>query len=185
MTTVADLIARAKPRETTVSLCLRGDLVAEFEALDAELTNLTITAGWKTDEPMAEAGALADRLETLRAEMAEDTVVVRFQALKRIEWEALVDAHPGRTPDEAFNFSTFPLALIAASAVDPAMTEQEASDLLDVLNEGQRVALFDAAYTVNQEATAVPFSASASAVSRWREQKSKQPEPGESPEASS
>ena len=184
--TIADILATAKPRETTVRLCLRGDLAAEFEALDAELTDKTVTGTWAADEPRVEAEALAARIDALRAEMEVDTVVFRFRSLPRLQWEALIDAHPGRAGrEEPFNLSTFPLALIAACAVDPAMTDAEASDLLDVLNEGQRDALFGACYTVNQEAVAVPFSVSASAVSRWREQNSKPLEPGVSPEASS
>jgi hypothetical protein len=184
--TIADILATAKPRETTVRLCLRGDLVAEFEALDAELTDKTVSGTWRTSDPQSEAADLADRIEALRAEMDVDTVVFRFRSLPRLQWEALVDAHPGRDGrDEPFNFTTFPLALIAACAFDPAMTDAEATDLLDILNEGQRIKLFDACYTVNQESTAVPFSVSASAVSRWREQNSKPLEPGVSPEASS
>lgn len=184
--TMAEILASAKRRETSVRLCLRGDLVAEFEALDAELTDLTVTGQWKTDEPRAEAEALAARIDALRAEMEQDTIVFRFRSLPRLEWEALVEAHPGRdAKDEPFNWSTFPLALIAACAFDPEMNATEASDLLDLLNEGQRIKLFDACYTVNQESTAIPFSVSASAVSRWREQNSKPLEPGVSPEASS
>jgi hypothetical protein len=64
------------------------------------------------------------------------------------------------------------------------MTVAEVEELFDLLNEGQRDEMFGAAFNVNQEATSVPFSAGVSVVNRWRERRSKQPEPGASPEAS-
>ena len=156
-----------------------------YEQLDADLTRRTVTEQWDTDQPADEAAALAAEIDAIRAEMEQDTITVRFRALKRLEWEALVEAHKKRHDDEPFNWSTFPPALIAACVIDPEMSPTEVDELLDVINEAQREQLFDAAYTVNQESTAVPFSVGASAVSRWRAQNSKPLEPGVSPEASS
>lgn len=184
-TDIRTILDSARRREAVVRLCLRGDLIPVYEQLDADLTRRTVTEQWDTDQPADEAAALAAEIEAVRAEMEQDSITVRFRALKRLEWEALVEAHKKRHDDEPFNWSTFPPALIAACVVDPTMTPAEVDELLDVINESQREDLFNAAYTVNQESTAVPFSVSASAVSRWRERNSKQPEPGASPEASS
>jgi hypothetical protein len=185
MTTAKDVLSKAKRRESTLRLYLDGPAEAEFRTLDAELTRRTTAEDWETDDPFTEAADLADRITAAAATMEESAVLFRFRSLGRLEWEALLDAHPGRSETERFNFTTFPVALVAASLADPEMTVAEVEELFDLLNEGQRDEMFGAAFNVNQEATSVPFSAGVSVVNRWRERRSKQPEPGESPEASS
>lgn len=179
------LIASARRRESTYRLCLRGDLLAEHERLEREL------------EAATQGGASAATLSTIAADLAADvtrvegeiaasTVTLTFRALPRREWELLLDSHPARADrTEAFNVSTLPVALVAASLADPTMTAGEVEELFDVLNEGQRDGIFAAAWSVNTEATAVPFSERASVVTRWREQSLRPRDLGESPAASS
>lgn len=185
MTTAKDVLSKAKRKESTLRLYLDGPAEAEFHTLDAELTRRTTAEDWQTDDPFTEAGELADRITAAATRMEESAVLFRFRSLGRLEWDALLDAHPGRTDAERFNMATFPVALTAASLADPEMTEAEVEELFDLLNEGQRDEMFGAAFTVNQESTSVPFSAGVSVVNRWRERRSRLQEPGESPEASS
>lgn len=189
MTTAKDILKNARRRETTYRLCLRGDLLAEHEALEAELARITGEGGW-TASSLADTSPvvdLAQQIEALQAEMREQTVTLRFRALRRVDWEALVAAHPPREDkDEAFNVETFAAPLVRACLVDPELTASEFDDLWDdALNHEQRDEVFGAAWAANTEATSVPFSERASVVTRWREQNSKLPEPGASPEASS
>jgi hypothetical protein len=181
MTDAKALIRGARLREATYRVCLRGDLVGEHAALDAELTALTAV-------PLTDPDAVTDlaaRIQALEAEMADATLTLRFRALKRHEWADLIDAHPGRKPDERFDFSTFVPALLAACLVDPVLDGDDIDALLDAVNEAQRDEMFGVAWAVNNEDASVPFSVRASVVTRARERSSKQPEPGESPEASS
>ncbi len=182
------ILKNARRRETTYRLCLRGDLIAEHEALEAELARLTSQGGWTASSlsdvsPVVE---LAAKIEALQAELREQTVTLRFRALRRVDWEALVAAHPGKTEDEKFDVESFAAPLVAACLVDPELSPAEFDDLWDdALNHEQRDEVFGAAWAANTEATAVPFSERASVVTRWREQNSRLPEPGASPEASS
>jgi hypothetical protein len=185
MTTALDVLAKAKRREATLRLYLDGPAEAEFRTLDAELTRRTTAEDWQTDDPFTEAAALADRITAAAAAMEESAQLFTFRALGRLAWEALIEANLGRSETERFNPTTFPVALVAASLADPEMTVEDVEALFDLLNEGQRDEMFAVAYNVNAEATSVPFSAGVSVVNRWRERKSKQPEPGASPEASS
>lgn len=181
MTDPKALIRNARPREGTYKVCLRGDLVSEWRALEAELEA-------RTQVPIADPdaiGALAERIQALEAEMAEATLVLRFRALPAHAWADLIDAHPGRKPDERFDFSTFVPALIGACLAEPDLDGDDIAALLDALNEAQRDELFAAAWDVNQEATSTPFSVRASVVTRARASSSKRREPGESPAASS
>ncbi len=182
MTTARDLIDSARRRERVLALPLRGDLIADHELADAELERLT-KAPTKDEAAIL---AATDLVADLEAQIAASTATLRFRALPRGGFQTLVAAHPARTDrEETWNWDTFVPALIAASLVDPEMTEAEVVEFLDVIAEGQRDELFDAAYEVNQAGTRIPFSERASAVIRWREQKSAQPASGESPPASS
>ena len=182
------LIAGARRRESTLPLCLAGDLAAEHEELEAELEAVMRPGAW-TAGSLADTNptiALSERIVAVEAQMAEHTTTLRFRALKRSDWEALIAAHPGREgKEERWNWSTFAPAIVSACLVDPVMTVAEVDELFDVVNEGQRDALFGAAFQVNQEATTVPFSERASVVTRWRAQNSTSLATGESLEASS
>jgi hypothetical protein len=59
------MMAEARLPERTVDLCLRGDLIAEFQALDAEFNELAIAAltlnRGKVDIPFSPAASMMKR----------------------------------------------------------------------------------------------------------------------------
>lgn len=175
MVDVDALLAQARRPEKTVSLCLRGDLQAEFERLDVEHAKAVSSA---TDS-LAGNGALAiaQEMEALRDQMAESTLTVTLRALPRAEYSALVLAHPERRDeagdpfpvdrDNGFNVETFYPALIRACVVDPELTETQWSTLLDeTLSDRQFDELAYAAVGVNRGPVSVPFSPAASRTLR-------------------
>jgi hypothetical protein len=165
--TAREILNSAKRAEKTVRLCLRGDLVAEFEALEERLADLTMGVGWGNgDDATADVAA---RLVEIRAEMLEDTVTFTFRALKRLAWDELNAKHTGE--NNLLNIDAFLPELVAASLVDPVMTAADLDELYDVINDGQRTALGNAAWSANTEDVAVPFSERASVVMRSREPK--------------
>ncbi|GAA2484575.1 hypothetical protein GCM10010406_21050 [Streptomyces thermolineatus] len=164
MPDITDVLKRLKPREKLVTLYLAGDEVAEVERLEAELARLN--DGW---QPTSLGSAnpkekLAKQIAAARERIAKSAVDFRLRALGDKAWSDLVAAHPSDKRDEAWDPTTFPAALIAACCVDPAMTVEQVHQLFDGLNFGQREALTSGALEVNGDATAVPFSISASAI---------------------
>jgi hypothetical protein len=73
-------------------------------------------------------------------------------------------AHPSDNAQEVFDNVTFPRALVAASCVQPKMTEDQVIDLFEIINEGEIKKLFDAAWDVHNSSDVVPFSLAASAL---------------------
>lgn len=189
MPTAKDILKNARRRQSTYRLCLRGDLLAEHEALEAELERLAkdtgLTAPSLADEsPVA---VVAAKIRALQDEMLEQTVTLRFEALRRRDWDALLERHPKADGEEGtYDVAGLAPELVAACLIDPELTPAEFDDLWDdTLNASQRDEVFGAAWAANTEASNVPFSERASVVTRWREQNSRLPEPGASPEASS
>lgn len=186
-TDLADVLAQAKRPESVVSLCLRGDLLARHAQLEADLASVLLADLTDQDALAAKVGPIADEIRDVEEQIAASRVEFRLRAIGRLAWEALVEAHPPREgTEDSWDAPTFLPALLVASLVTPTgVTDETVGALYDVLNEGDRQRLEDAALLVNQEGTSVPFSGRASAARRWREQRSKPPAPGASPARSS
>jgi hypothetical protein len=161
------LLAKARPPERTVHLCLREDLRAEWDQLQVELSranqaDITSLGGG------GEARQVSERIRAVEAEMDAAKAPFRFRALDPDAWKALTDAHPPREEqgERQFNADTFPPALIAACCVDPVMTPAQVGELFRMLSHGQRGELFDCAWETNVGRADVPFSVLASALTR-------------------
>lgn len=163
MPDITEILKRARPRERSVTLCLAGDEAAEVERLERQLAELSDT--WQPDSLGAKdpSEALAKRIKAARDRMRKSEAEFRFRALGEKTWSDLLAAHPGGK-GQSFDPDTFPKALISAAAIEPAMTPDQVTELFEVLNEGQRQDLWQAAFEVNTEATSIPFSVSASGI---------------------
>jgi hypothetical protein len=162
---ITEILKRAKPRETTVPIYLAGDVAAELERLERQLADVGGDA-WAADS-LADTDPrepIARKIEAARKKLKASEVEFRFRALPDKGWSDLLAEHPAKEEGQLFDAATFPRALIAACAVDPAMTPEQVDELYAVLNHAQRNALFDGAFGVNTEGTQIPFSVTASAI---------------------
>jgi hypothetical protein len=164
MPDITDILKRAKPRESTITVYLAGDEAAEIERLEHQLTELSDT--WEPDSlaSVNPGEKIAKQIGAARQRMQKSGVEFRMRALGAQAWSDLVAAHPPKDQAQAWDPATFPRALVSSCCVDPVMTAEQADDLFEVLNQGQRSALMQAAFEVNAEATSVPFSVSASGI---------------------
>lgn len=167
------LLAGAKLPEATVSICLRGDLVADHEAAERELEQaLNATSNSLAGNG---AAAIAERIEGLEAQMQEHTYEFRLRALPRPAWRALVVAHPPRqteageiepTDRTGVNSETFYEAMIRACLIDPELTDEQWATLNEALTDRQFQDLSDAAWGLNRREVDIPFSRAASRMRR-------------------
>lgn len=173
------MLAEAKLPERTVPICLRGDLVADFEEAERLLVEANNNRGDSLDGG-SELGSLAERVESLREQMREHFYTFRLRALPRRDWRALVAEHPPRRMDTAdgdpevheddryigVNAETFFDAIVRACLVDPELDEQEYTHLLAVLSDKQYESLTAAAWGVNRSDVDIPFSRVASLINQ-------------------
>ncbi len=171
----ADMLASAKPAERTIAICLRADLVADFEVAERDL-EVAIEKG-STSLAGSGAAELAERIEALQTEMRDSTVDFRLRAMPRGKFRALIGAHEPRRDAEdnvveddrlsGVNSETFYPALIRASTVAPEPTDAEWQQLLDeTLSDAQYEELFTVAWQLNRSPIDVPFSRAASRYRR-------------------
>lgn len=174
---ITEALAGAKLPEKTVPICLRGDLQAEFERLEAQLVEAqrdrsdSLSAGGRARE-------LAERIEALRQEMTASTVTFVLRALPRHSrdadtptWTKLVAAHPPRDDNQldrsmGVNEETFAPTLVRACTVDPALSVEQWARLDEALTEFQFQKLFNTAWSLNARDVDVPFSHAASTILR-------------------
>lgn len=188
MVNIDEVIASAKLPEKTLAVCLRGDLQSEWEDLERQLRTEEDASDSDGDTLAgnAKAAELAERMEKLAATMREHEVVFRFRGLSAKAYSDLLAAHraPEDKRDEAvdgLDWDTYPTALIAASATDPAMTLEQAAKLNEAVSHRQWDDLFATALACNRNQVSVPFSLSASAIRAASAPKSPPPEPSASP----
>jgi hypothetical protein len=182
MASIDEIIAGARLPERTITICLRGDLQAEFEDLERQLSAAE-AAGDDTLAGNEQARHLAELIEAVRTQMREHEATFRFRGLPAKEYMDLLAQHPptdeqrekGQTDA---NWDTWPTALIAACAADPAMTVEQAGRLSKAVSQRQWDDLWATAFAVNRSEVSVPFSLAASAILAGSEPKPRRPEPG-------
>lgn len=150
--TLDDLLAAAVPPTRSVRLCLRGDLMGELEesrrALDALGPSTSLAPG--EDE-----AALRAHILTLAEQVEAASVTFTLRGLKATEWADLVADNPPRDSEAGdrvlgYNPVTLFDALVARCVIDPVMTPEQATRLMDSISAGQWDELCDAALTVTR-----------------------------------
>ncbi|HEX2551629.1 MAG TPA: hypothetical protein VHK64_08550 [Nocardioidaceae bacterium] len=168
------MLAGAKLPEHVEPTCLRGNLKAEHERLEAELERLEEDA---VDSLAGNGGAeLADQIRALEAEMRENTYPIRLRAMSRPAFRAFLAEFPPRLDDEGkanklddtfgFDIDSGAEALLRRSIVDPELDDADFAALTATLTENQFDTLFMAAIRLNRGDVDVPKSRAASRLNR-------------------
>ncbi len=186
MSRLDELIGRAKPRETVVSICFRGDLVDRHDELERQMAT---GSGEPTLSGNPQIVELANEIDQVEQELEAESITVRVRGLSRKAWADLLAAHPpsreqlsrGLDNDER----TFPAAAIAACADEPALTVEKAEELAEHLPVGEWMKLWMAVLGLNLGSLQTPKSAAAAAVRHMNGASLVTPPTEESPAASS
>ena len=174
MTSFEEILAGARLPETSVSLCLRGDLDAQWRELERQLQSAPrhpTSLGKRS-----EASVLAEQIQALEAEMAASQVTFTMRADSAKSWSDFVATGPKREKGEdaeawSARWFDWMCLLISRACVEPAMTAEQVAQLCDVLSAAQWDDLSNAAWNLNARAVPVPFSLAASALTESGEQK--------------
>lgn len=164
----------ARLPERTVPICFRGDLIADFEALERQLEEAQKASADSLDTG---TGELLERMDAIQAEMRENTYPVRLRAMDFRFYNALVAKHPPRRDDDGavleddshlrVNTETFWEPLLRASIVDPELpTHDDWEDFVAGITDYQYNELAVAALNLNRGKVDVPFSLAASSMKR-------------------
>jgi hypothetical protein len=166
---VKELIKGARLPEATVDLCLRADLVAEYEQVQREHAKAQEATGKSLAGSGGAAQALDERLADLRTQMQDSTLTVTLRALPSPRYQALVAEHPPRLAGEevdrrdryfGFNVDTFFPVLARACVVAPVLDAEDWDALVGddgKLTDAQVGKLTDTAWKLNRKDVDLPF----------------------------
>lgn len=156
--TRARLAARQRPI-ATMTICDDQDVKQRLgSAQYTERRARVLLDGDPKNEDLKKALKDAEK-ETAAAQAAFDeaAIVLRFQALRRPDFEDLKKRHPATEEQAedglAFNPETLGPELIAAASLD-GITAEEAAEYLTEWSEGEAALLFDTAWQVQGETRA-------------------------------
>jgi hypothetical protein len=168
------LLDQARLPERVVHVCLRGDLTAEFEELDRQLTEAQRNQPDSLDG--SGVGDLLDRMNEIREEMRQHSYPFKLQGLPKPRFRALIAAHPPRRGEDGelvdadkfmgMDVSTFWDALIRACLIDPVLDDEKWRRTEAALTDKQYEQLSDAAWGLNRGEVDIPFSLTASRINR-------------------
>jgi hypothetical protein len=162
-----DIAKRRKPRETTTWVVLDHELVVRLEQVERDLRLARLTDERENRSP--QAPRLQAELDQLEQDIHDAAVPFRFRALPRKVYRELLDEHKDESGEKRWDTETFPPALIAACAVDPEMTLEQATSVYDEWDENQASTLFAAAFMANEGESKVPFTVRSSGATRGSE----------------
>jgi hypothetical protein len=161
--TAQDLIARAQLPSADAELCLDPslimrwrDLLSRWERASGDAESMGIRS---------EKSELAEQLRALDEQIKANTVTVKVRAISAAAWAILRAKHPGETPG-TIDVGAFCGPALAACAIDPVFTAEEADALMEKLSDGQRDLLLGPVFLVNERQLTVPFDERVSAMTR-------------------
>lgn len=171
---IDDILGQLQLPERVYHLCVRPDLQASWEQAEADLAAAERDSRDTLAGMSSAAKAAAKQVQDVEAEMASHMVPLRLRALSSKAWSDLVAKHPPREDldERSWNADTFGVALFAAAAVEPVMSEDQAGSLVDRLTMGQWNDLQSVLFTLNATGgVEVPKSKRASDVLRSSKKK--------------
>jgi hypothetical protein len=173
----AELLARIRPVLATKStqICLRPDLIAEWETADKALSEAKVqervAEGRMADRKgeSADVKRLAKKVKALEDEIEAHAITFTFQAMPKDRWRELTEQHPPRSGNNidhvvGYNRDAAADAAVRASLIDPVFDEASWGQFLAVCNPSEWGELRETANVVNGAVTDLPKSHLASQV---------------------
>lgn len=153
----------------TVRFILDSDLADQWDKLESRKERLETQLQQRaSDEAQEELDEVEAEIEKLKPEVDAVTRHMKFQAVGRLAYQALEEDHPATAEDKkkakaqglqtpVTCMDTFAPALLAASCIEPEMTETQATQLYnsDKYNAIELHRIFYAAIEVNTHSKTV------------------------------
>jgi hypothetical protein len=159
---IEDILEATRPREEVARICLDGRLLGRHTQLTRLLDDLDgLTIGPPTT---GEAQRVAEEIRAVEEQIEAAKVEFRFAGLSSYEFDRLQKRFPREGDKPGWDVTAGAAALVAACAIAPKMTEEQATALEQKLQDGAWTDLFNAAWSCTTGRGSVPPSVRASAL---------------------
>lgn len=161
---IEDVMAMARPRETSVRVCVAGDLAAKAERLAAEIDRLDRVARTSLADGGGERHALAAELDEIIELMRGAEAEFTFRDIGNKAFSDLKTRFPSQDPNMRWDLDGMAPELVAKACVSPVMTLEQSLTLHEKLPRQSRDALWAAAWDACDGENRIPTSRAASAT---------------------
>lgn len=156
-----------RPNTRSVTLILDPEIPRQIRELERAYDRERRTD--ERENRPAKAPAIRKVIEELKDQAADSEITFTFRDIGRKRFDGMIEEHPP-TPAQIkaakernqsipeFNPDTFAPALMAATAVSPSMTLQEATNIYNEWGQGDNQALFLTAVAACTERASIPFT---------------------------
>lgn len=168
------LIARVSPtlKETRTQICLRPDLVTQWEKLNEELTEETqkaVDGRLNQGSVSAKAKQFARKIQKLEAEIEDASAWFTFRAMPKDEFHALCAEHPARENDRldmmvGYNREAVGNLLVRVCLIDPVFSDAGWERFSATCGPTEWQELRDASFDANGGVGEIPKSQLASLI---------------------
>lgn len=149
-----------KPNEVSVEMILNPELTRSIDELERRKELEARRDAKENRAPLAPG--IQKEIDKLREEAEDEKTTFAFRDIGRRKFDALVEAFPPTAAQKKDQFQWDPdkfcPALLAASAIDPKMSDIDAQEIYDEWGRGDVEALFNAALQACLEQASVPFT---------------------------
>jgi hypothetical protein len=150
--TLDELMNSARRPERTARICLRPDLQADLDELEAQLGVYADSRGEfdPSDEALAGGAVseLANRIQQVREQMQASMRSVRVRAMPKDEWATFVETHSDDKARDGFKPDFWPL-LVSKCAIAPTFNTEQVTALRSTLGQPAFDAIAVAAFKAN------------------------------------
>lgn len=160
--TVDDFLGGYQPPRVTVHVTMRADLLALHSQLQHDYDVAAKDDQIEVRHP--QAPRILDQIAEVEEQIAASTRPFTFEGLPSNDYRRLITRKENRPRAQDrddrldFNPENFPVALVAASAVQPKISPADARKLYDTLSDSQFGKLWQGAVAVNIGADDAPKS---------------------------
>jgi len=159
---IDDFLGGYQPPRVTVHVTMRADLLALHSQLQHDYQIAAKDDDVEVRHP--QAPRILDQIAEVEEQIAASTRPFTFQGIPSNDYRKLITRKENRPRAQDrddrldFNPENFPVALIAASAVSPAISPAESRKLYELLSDSQFGKLWQGAVAVNIGADDAPKS---------------------------
>lgn len=161
---IEDVMALARPRQTSARVCVAGDLAVEAEQLAAEIDRLDRIPRTSLADSGGERHALAAKLDEIIELMRGAEVEFTFRDIGNKAFSDLKARFPSQDPNLRWDLDGMAPELVAKACVSPAMTLEQSLTLHEKLPRQSRDALWAAAWDACDGENRIPTSRAVSAM---------------------
>lgn len=155
-----------KPYIASAKVCGRADLIVEHQRREQALLAAKLAASDTLHD--AKLSAAKKAIQEIETQIQTSEQEFTFQGIGQRQWQDLKRAHPPTDQQRAdgldADMESFAPALLAVSSVEPKLTPEQASKLMDMLPPGEYEKLFKAALEANGQVVGPPKSVLAAAI---------------------